>query len=86
MKTIGIGELKEHLSEALHEVQVGESIEITGRVKVIARIVPVIPQPLDRESIRTWLADTDRLAAETGVHWPQGVSAQDAADDVRREL
>ena len=86
MKTIGIRELKEHLSEALREVQAGGSIEVTNRGEVIARIVPVRAQPHDRESIQAWITDMDRLAAEISAHWHDGVSAQEAVDDVRRDL
>ena len=86
MRTVEMAELREQISEVLKYVQAGETIEITKQDEVIARVVPVQPQGHDKEAIRKALADIDRLAAEIGKHWPEGVSAEDAVNDVRREL
>ena len=40
MASVGIRELKEHTSEILRRVDDGESIEITRRGKVFAKLVP----------------------------------------------
>ena len=34
---------------------------------------------------RAW-ANFDRLVAELGIQWPEGINAVDAVRDVRREL
>ena len=85
MKTIGIRELKKHLSESLREVQAGEIIEVTNRGQVVARVVPVKPRSHNPETMRAALADLDSLAAEIATYWPKGVSASDAINDARGE-
>jgi prevent-host-death family protein len=85
VRTIGIRELKKHLSEALREVQAGETIEVTNRGQVIARVVPVKPRSYSQETVRAALADLDSLGAEIAAYWPKGVSASDAVKDARGE-
>lgn len=80
MKTIGMTELKAHLSAVLREVQEqGELINITCRGKVVARIVPV-----STEGARATIADLNSLRAEIGRLWTPGVSVPDMIDDIRR--
>lgn len=88
MKTLGVRELKERISEMLHLVQEkGEIVEVTNRGEVIALLVPAHrPQPSVEQSGSAIWTDFDRLAAEIGVHWPKNVNAVDAVSDVRREL
>ena len=88
MKRLGVRELKERISEMLHLVQEkGEIIEVTNRGEVIALLVPAHKpqQPTEQPGGAIW-TNFDRLAAEIGVRWPEGVSAVDAVRDVRREL
>jgi prevent-host-death family protein len=85
MKTVGVRELKKHLSEVLREVQDGTTVEVTSRGQVIARVVPVRRQPLDLKRVEAEIADIDRLAAEISAYWPSGVSALDAVNDARGE-
>ncbi len=40
MASVGVRELKEHTSEILRRIDNGESIEITRRGKVVAKLVP----------------------------------------------
>jgi prevent-host-death family protein len=87
MTTIGVRELKAHISEVLRRVhEQGETVDVTYRGEVIARLVPVQQSEIDTEASRKAWADLDRLAAEISTHWPEGVSALDAVHDVRREL
>lgn len=44
MKTIGLRALKSSLSDTLEQVGAGESVLVTDRGRVIARIVPVEPE------------------------------------------
>ena len=84
MRTIGVQELKEHTSEILQDVQEGQVIDITSGGSAVARLVPVQPPPLGDGEIEAILDDLDSLAAEISASWPEGLSAQDAIDDVRR--
>ena len=78
--------MKKRLSEVLREVQSGETFEVTNRGDVIALVIPARQRRRSADDIRTSLADLDRLAAEISAQWPAGVSAQDAVNDVRRDL
>jgi prevent-host-death family protein len=85
MKVMGIRELKARMSEAIKEVQAGETIEVTNHGKVVALLVPPLRR-LEPEEIETSLESIDRLAAQISAHWPEGVSALDAVHDARRTL
>ena len=88
MKTLGVRELKERISEMLHLVQEkGEIIEVTNRGEVVALLIPAHKpqQPAGQPGGAIW-TNFDRLADEIGVRWPEGVSAVDAVRDVWREL
>jgi antitoxin (DNA-binding transcriptional repressor) of toxin-antitoxin stability system len=67
-------------------VREGESFEITDRGEVVARLVPAQDTPLTDEEINAFWADWDALSAEISAEWPEGVSAEDAINDVRRVL
>ncbi len=88
MKTLGVRELKERISEILRLVEEeGETIEVTKRGEVVARLIParrVTPSSENAED-DAW-TDLDRLSAEISAHWPKGLSAVDAVRDARREL
>ena len=87
MKKFEIHELAEHINEVLRIVEEGETIELTKRGEVIARLVPARrPQQPVKRDLRDFWAEMDRLAAEISAHWPADVSAVDAVRDVRREL
>jgi len=85
MKVMGIRELKSRMSEAIKEVQGGETIEVTNHGKVVALLVPPLRR-LNSEEIEASLESIDKLAAQISAHWPEGVSALDAVQDVRRTL
>lgn len=88
MHTVGIRELKEQTSRILRRVREGrETVEVTYRGKVVARLVPVEqPQQIATPEFAAIWADMDQLAAEIGARWPAGVSAADAISADRREL
>jgi prevent-host-death family protein len=83
MRTLGIAELRDNISEILHEVEQGEIVEVTRDGQLVARLVPARGPGLSPSEIEEIIADMDRVAAELGAHWPAGVSARDAIDDVR---
>ena len=82
---VGIRALKTHTSEIIRRVREdGESVEITYRGEVVARLVPVHPAP--SADVAAVLTDMDALAADIQAAWPEGVSAVEAVEDVRRNL
>ena len=88
MKTLGVRELKERISEILRMVEEeGETVEVTKRGEVIAHLVPVRKpqQSAELNDDAVW-TDLERLAAEISANWPSNVNAVDAMHDVRREL
>ncbi|HEX8599188.1 MAG TPA: type II toxin-antitoxin system prevent-host-death family antitoxin [Chloroflexia bacterium] len=87
MKSVGVRELKANISELLQAVYAtGETVEVTRHGQVIARLVPACqPQLTDRDANGAW-TELNKLAAEISALWPDGVSAQDAVDDVRRDI
>lgn len=67
METVGIRELKAHLSRHLRRVRSGTRIVVTERGRPIATISPV-ETPAD-------IAWADRLVAEGRAHWSGGKPA-----------
>ncbi len=85
MKTIEAEELQAKVNDILHEVEGGQVIEVARHGRIIAHLVPAQDRPLDRDANGAW-SELLRLRDEISADWPEGVSAQDAIDDVRREL
>ena len=87
MKTVGVRELKANISELLQAVYTtGEMVEVTRHGQAIARLVPVQQtQRQERDANGAW-TELNELAAEISALWPDGVSAQDALNDARRDL
>ncbi len=87
MLTVGVRELKQETSKILRRVrEKGETIAITYHGEVVARLVPVAPPEPTDEEIAAILTNLEALSAEISAKWPEGVSALDAINDVRREL
>ena len=83
MKTMGIRELKTHMSEAIREVQAGATIEVTLHGKVVAALVPAA-RPSGAEAVQTALAGLDSLAAEIGRHVATPTDVAGAIREMRR--
>jgi prevent-host-death family protein len=88
MREVGIRELKAKTSEILRELcEKRESIAITNRGKVVARLVPA-----NGSRERVWrnseeaIARINKLAEEIGKYLPPGTSAVEAVREQRREL
>ena len=87
MVTVGVRELKQQTSKILRRVrEEGETIEITYHGQTVAHLVPVNPPAPSTEEMAAIWADLNQLSAEISAQWPEGVSALDAVNDVRREL
>lgn len=73
MNAINLADAKAHLSEIIDRVEAGESIDITRRGKLVARLVPATPprKPVSAAELRavteTMLRD-DQSAADL-VRW-----------------
>lgn len=87
MKRVGVRKLKANLSQLLQTVYAtGETIEITRHGQVIARLIPAHqPQRMKRDTNGAW-TELNELVAEISSSWPNGISAQDAINDARRDL
>ncbi len=88
MRTFGVRELEDRISEILRLVQeTGEIVEVTNDGEVIARLVPVSrsQRPVEVPGGAVW-TDLERLRAEIDAHWQGSPSAVDAVREVRREL
>jgi prevent-host-death family protein len=84
--SVGVRELKAQASEIVRRVREhGETVDVTYRGRVVARLVPVEQPPEDAQRSTVW-ADLDQLAAEIAAHWPQGVTAAEAVSEERRTL
>lgn len=82
MKSIGLRELKDHLSETIEEVERGAVIEITKRGRTVARVVPV-NRDLNIEERRAIVQDLQSLAAEIGRHTQPSDVAETISSDRR---
>ncbi len=86
MTEIGIRELKQRTSEILRHVrEERESVAITYRGRVVARLVPVNKVGKKSQDAQVW-TDMDELAAEIGDRWPVGVTAVEAVREQRRDV
>lgn len=83
MKSMGISELRAHLSEALRDVERGEAIEITRRGDAVALLVPV-RQHSNEEQIRTALTSLGELAAEISRFVPGPTNVTKHISETRR--
>ena len=61
MKSVQIGELKNHLSAHLREVRKGEEIIVRDRNLPVARIIPYVPESIEEQ---------ERILIATGVLRP----------------
>ena len=82
---VGIRDLKQRTSELLRRVREGgETIEISYRGDVVARIVPVARPAASAARLRKIWNDIDRVGEEIGKKWPRGVGAVRALRESRR--
>ncbi len=83
MRSVGVRELRENLSQVLKDVSEREKeICITSHGKEIARLVPPRRRKTTVEMAELWNR-IDRVAAEIGQYPTNGVSAVDAVREER---
>ena len=87
MRSVGIRELRERTSEIIRLVRdEGAEVLVTHYGRPVARLLPVVSECRQEDETGGVWADLDRLAAEIGARWPEGVSAAEAVAEGRREL
>jgi prevent-host-death family protein len=85
VRTIGIKELKEHLSEVLREVEeTGEVVDVSKRGRIVARLIPAHNGRRGKHDARATIADLDTLAAQISADVRVGVSVEATINDIRR--
>jgi prevent-host-death family protein len=75
MDSYSIAEAKAHLSELIDRVEAGESVEITKRGKLVARVTPPVR--------KLTKIDVDALRKLTASQTPSKVSAVDLIREMR---
>ncbi len=86
MKTMGVKELKKHLSEVLREVEeTGQVIGVSNRGRVVAQLVPIPAARISKHDPRATIANLDALAEEISAGLPPNISVEDAINDIRRQ-
>jgi prevent-host-death family protein len=81
MKTVGVAELKNHLSEHLARVAKGEPLLVRSRTRILAKIVPVDAaedEAVDR-LVREGLAEPAEAARRPALPWPPPGAPEDGA-------
>jgi antitoxin (DNA-binding transcriptional repressor) of toxin-antitoxin stability system len=87
MSVVRLPELGEQAASLVRRVRdTGEVVDIEEHGVVVARVIPVPKPTLDQADLDSFWDDLDDIAAEINASWPKGVSAEDAVNDVRREL
>ena len=83
METLTVREFKRRAGELIRMVhENGSEIQITYRGEAVALLIPVT-RANRRKEAQAWL-EIDRLAAEIGARWPDGMTIEDAVAEGRR--
>ncbi len=81
MKQLEIVELQACLTDAIREVQQGETIEVVSNGNVVALLVPALPDAAER---RAALARHNALAEEIGKHVTEPTDVAKLISEMRR--
>jgi prevent-host-death family protein len=83
MRSVGVRELREKMSQILRDVSAGgKEISITSHGKEVARLMPPRKRKTPEEMAELWKR-IDRIAAEVGEHPSRRLSAVDAVREGR---
>ncbi len=86
IEVITVDDLEDHARDVLQRIRdERQSIDVADGDVIIARIAPVPPQN-DRKTRDEWWQEVQRLGEEISRHWPEGVSAEEAISEQRRDL
>lgn len=87
MITVDVQQFEGHPLETLRRMsEEGRVIVITEHGKAIAHLAPVSRPALSEEEMAAYFANLDQLTAQISASWPEGISALDVINDVRRGL
>ncbi len=87
MENVTARELKQHTGMILREVREhGKEVVITYRGVPVARLVPTRSGEAAKKVLESVWMEMDRLAEEIGRKWPEGISAEKAVSEQRREI
>ncbi len=90
MTKIGVPELGKRAEEIVENVKrTREAVDIEESGVIVAHVIPAaVPRTdqVDEAEIAKFWSDLKDLSSEINQAWPAGVSAEDAINDVRREL
>jgi prevent-host-death family protein len=83
MRSVGVRELREKMSQILQEVSAGgKEVSITSHGREVARLVPPRKRKTPEEMADLWNR-IDRIATQVGEHPGTGLSAVDAVREGR---
>lgn len=90
MERIGVRELRQHASRYLAQVKAGQTVEVTERGRLIAKLVPPQPAETARDALvaegHLRPATRSRSTLPAPVDLPDGVPSVAAAlDDLRAD-
>jgi prevent-host-death family protein len=84
MITVGVCQLKERANELVRLVREDKDvILITYHGRVVAKMAPAEPEIPADETELAWVS-LEKLAAEIGKGWSEGISVSDALTEARR--
>ncbi len=90
MTKIGVPELGKRAEEIVENVKrTREAVDIEESGVIVAHVIPAaVPRTdqVDEAEIAKFWSDLKDLSSEINQAWPADVSAEDAINDVRREL
>jgi antitoxin (DNA-binding transcriptional repressor) of toxin-antitoxin stability system len=81
MRQLEVEELRACITDAVREVQQGETIEVVMDGHVVALLVPALPDAAER---RAALARHNALAAEIGKHVTEPTNVVELLNEIRR--
>jgi len=85
VKTIGVKELKKHLSEVLREVEEnGQVIGVSNRGRIVARLIPARFGNNGNHNPRDTVASITALAEEIRADLPPTLNVEEIINDIRR--
>jgi antitoxin (DNA-binding transcriptional repressor) of toxin-antitoxin stability system len=81
VKQLEIEELRDHITDAIREVQQGEIIGLVSEGNVVIMLVPALPDTAERHAA---LASHNALAAEIGKHVTEPTDVTQMLSEMRR--
>ncbi len=84
MKTMGVRELKAHMSEVLDQVSAGETVGVTRNRRTIAWIVPANEGSVSDAARHATVTSLGELAARIGERVTERTNVAESLGEMRR--